>query len=846
MENRKTALVQKSNKRDDNVGYLKPIYTINDLGFHDRVGSEPVRKEKFPNSGTILVYRDFRYIYEECKRFELFQIDYEESTRFEEQSNNSCKYQSLHADVSTYEKLPLLIKQNRLLELNDPITLPYQNHKYVFIEMEDFVIGPYSITHKEFNTNSEEDEIYDYDEFIDNNDETVFDYTVVSNDETDELGLDISYANVVFKFAKNDIEKYVVTNQKSRFENEFCIFNLKEIISEIAPIDYILNESDSDIVKWVDKYSLPKNQGKEGLESFQTFSDEKNPIHKKRFEKYTLIKEKNTNWVNFIDSFLREKYFNSQDGQTKINQYIENHKEELIKETSEEIKEEALQRNKKLYDEIEKLKIEYDEVKEKIEKAFAERAKLLDSQEIIKTKNEELQKIETLIKDKEGQLGILEGIEKAKKDYDEEMSLLARLNKKIDEKQNELNELEELTKEKAEKKLDDLYLYVRAITEAQETTKAKDVKTFFYTSLEVNKFQKEFVDLKTYFKEATRFLKFKNRNFTELEVINFFTCLHQNFVTVLVGLPGVGKTSLSNLLSQFVCPPEFSLEIPVGRGWSTKKNLLGFFNPLKNEYQSDEYGLMDRIREFNRNFELSDVAPLIVILDEANLSPIEHYWSDFISLCDEDKYSNRFINTLDLNGNSKLKLPDGFKFIFTVNHDHTTELLSPRLVDRACIIKLEHKISKSNDLDETSADELRNEFSSFYSQRIINEYFRQKNTPFTVNEEKIFDEVLGIVTETDFVLGKQIPVSPRKIRSIKTYCSVTRDVYKEFGGLQFLSLDYAILQNIIPLINGQGGSFRQRLEKLKDVLQQRSLTKSAKEVEDILIKGKEFDYYSYF
>ena len=76
--------------------------------------------------------------------------------------------------------------------------------------------------------------------------------------------------------------------------------------------------------------------------------------------------------------------------------------------------------------------------------------------------------------------------------------------------------------------------------------------------------------------------------------------------------------------------------------------------------------------------------PFIILLDEANLSPVEYYWADFMNACDSDSATKY----LELGKGFELKVPQTLRFVATINNDHTTEILSPRLLDRAFIISL--------------------------------------------------------------------------------------------------------------------------------------------------------------
>ena len=76
--------------------------------------------------------------------------------------------------------------------------------------------------------------------------------------------------------------------------------------------------------------------------------------------------------------------------------------------------------------------------------------------------------------------------------------------------------------------------------------------------------------------------------------------------------------------------------------------------------------------------------PYIILLDEANLSPMEYYWADFMRAA--DKNDDDILINIGLE--EDVYIPKTLHFLATINNDQTTEQLSPRLIDRAWIIKL--------------------------------------------------------------------------------------------------------------------------------------------------------------
>ena len=73
--------------------------------------------------------------------------------------------------------------------------------------------------------------------------------------------------------------------------------------------------------------------------------------------------------------------------------------------------------------------------------------------------------------------------------------------------------------------------------------------------------------------------------------------------------------------------------VPVGANWTDKRHLLGFYNVITQQYQISP-GLdliLEADREENRQY------PFFLILDEMNLSHVERYFADFLSVMESGK-----------------------------------------------------------------------------------------------------------------------------------------------------------------------------------------------------------------
>jgi 5-methylcytosine-specific restriction enzyme B len=181
-------------------------------------------------------------------------------------------------------------------------------------------------------------------------------------------------------------------------------------------------------------------------------------------------------------------------------------------------------------------------------------------------------------------------------------------------------------------------------------------------------------------------LKSAGLQFNDKLLTRFIASLITKPFVILTGLSGSGKTKLAQAFATWICQSTTQyLIVPVGADWTNREPLLGYPNALnKNEYIKPENGVLDLIIEASKNSEL----PHFLILDEMNLSHVERYFADFLSAMESG-------NSIGLGGNintennvpSKLYIPKKLFIIGTVNIDETTNMFSPKVLDRANTIE---------------------------------------------------------------------------------------------------------------------------------------------------------------
>lgn len=102
------------------------------------------------------------------------------------------------------------------------------------------------------------------------------------------------------------------------------------------------------------------------------------------------------------------------------------------------------------------------------------------------------------------------------------------------------------------------------------------------------------------------------------------------------------------------------------------------------EYVKPDSGVLDLIIHANLQPDL----PHFLILDEMNLSHVERYFADFLSVMESKEEIPLYAEGTAQNGvPAKLKVPSNLFIIGTVNIDETTNMFSPKVLDRANTIE---------------------------------------------------------------------------------------------------------------------------------------------------------------
>ena len=179
-------------------------------------------------------------------------------------------------------------------------------------------------------------------------------------------------------------------------------------------------------------------------------------------------------------------------------------------------------------------------------------------------------------------------------------------------------------------------------------------------------------------------------------------------LVVLAGISGTGKSLLPKRYAEAM--GMHMVTLAVQPRWDSPQDLLGFFNHLERRYKASD--LARAMVQFERHNRDSWAMPsgwnhgredrmLLVLLDEMNLARVEYYFSEFLSkletrreIDEQDDYDRAKAEiTLDmgsLTANERnISLYPGRNILFTgtMNEDESTQSLSDKVIDRACVLR---------------------------------------------------------------------------------------------------------------------------------------------------------------
>ena len=256
--------------------------------------------------------------------------------------------------------------------------------------------------------------------------------------------------------------------------------------------------------------------------------------------------------------------------------------------------------------------------------------------------------------------------------------------------------------------------------ESRDTRRALDVSRESFSDAATDECDFEFPSFKkssrstsitevAFFERFTKHVRDSGFQYRDIDLLTFHVSTKCGDLTVLGGLPGTGKSTLTRLYSEAVMGEELYkhdnrqfLHIAVSPAWLDMRDLIGHVNALNGTFHPADSGLYQKLLVAEQEYrELADDSTLhFICLDELNLSHVEHYFSAFLQVL-EHPNDRRILQCFPENvvrkestfgSHSSINLPPTLRFVGTVNFDETTKQLSQRLLDRTNMIRLPSEI----------------------------------------------------------------------------------------------------------------------------------------------------------
>jgi 5-methylcytosine-specific restriction enzyme B len=289
--------------------------------------------------------------------------------------------------------------------------------------------------------------------------------------------------------------------------------------------------------------------------------------------------------------------------------------------------------------------------------------------------------------------------------------------------------------------------------------------------------------------------------FSNSHVLRLVSSLLAKPFLILSGLSGSGKTKIAQSFATWICESEDQYKIvPVGADWTNREPLLGYPNGLEaNEYITPDSGVIHLL--LNAIKPENEKRPFFLILDEMNLSHVERYFADFLSIMESKDTiklytGNKRKSTDKLSIPSDIGWPKNVFIIGTVNIDETTYMFSPKVLDRANVI--EFRITET-------------EITEFLKNPSVPDLSKLKGNGVSMAEDFL-----------NLALEKRIDVSSDLTKELVSFFNCLKLVGAEFGYrsaseiMQLISklklidkeisdfdcLDIAIMQKLLPKLHG--------------------------------------------
>ena len=278
--------------------------------------------------------------------------------------------------------------------------------------------------------------------------------------------------------------------------------------------------------------------------------------------------------------------------------------------------------------------------------------------------------------------------------------------------------------------------------------------------------------------------------FEEDTIRLFLSAFGTSHFMILEGLSGTGKSSLPRYFAKF-CGANL-LFVPVQTTWRDRSNMLGYFNDFSKTYTETDFLL----QLYHANYNPDQLH--FFVLDEMNISRVEYYFADFLSVLEYPVEEWRLrLMQIPFGFLPPAKLEDGFiqimdnsYFVGTANKDDSTFSITDKVYDRAITIDFDYRNTPFTVEGDASPIKLsKTKLHSLYAEALNNE-----ENKLTAEDYEKFETITNFVHEQfDLTFGNRI------LNQIETLVPI----FMACGGNKESAIDFLFTRKVLAKLEGR-------------------------------------------
>ncbi len=270
----------------------------------------------------------------------------------------------------------------------------------------------------------------------------------------------------------------------------------------------------------------------------------------------------------------------------------------------------------------------------------------------------------------------------------------------------------------------------------------------------------------------------------------FFASMAASRLIILEGISGTGKTSLPYSVSRFFQNPAGI--VSVQPSYRDRSELLGYFNEFTKRFNETEF--LRHLYSAGYREE-----PSLIVLDEMNLSRIEYYFAEMLSVLEMPNADEWVLDLVPIQwpsdpkrlNDGKLTVPTTLWFVGTANNDDSTFTITDKVYDRAMAIDINERADPFECPDTPPA---------YLRAGHLEELFATAKVEFAVSEKNL-DRLSKL---DDFLQSHfKLAIGNRISKQMKDFVPV----YIACGGTEMDALDYMIQRKILKKFESLNLSF---------------------------------------